>query len=54
MNFPSLFSLVFSEFVQSKPSPDLAIEKNNELGPAFPAGSPSFGKDSLFRLRKGP
>lgn len=44
MNFPSLFSLLFSEFVQAKPSPDLAIEKNNELGPAFPPGSPPFGR----------
>lgn len=50
INFPSLFSLLFTVFVQSKPSPDLAIEKNNELGPASPAGSPPFGRQQL-RIR---
>lgn len=54
VNFPSLFSLVFNEFVQSKLSLDSATEKNNEPGPALPAGSRPLGrKQPSIRLDLG-
>lgn len=49
MNFPPFFSLLFSEFTQSKPS-----HGEQRVGTSFSSWISSFQKGLLLRLRKRP
>lgn len=49
VNFPSLSSLLFSEFTQSKPS-----HGEQRVGTSFSSWIASFPKDLFLRLRKRP